>query len=72
MTQLFKPRDTLTAAHLGLSKPTTPAATWRGYGIESGTNDRVFLKGTSRADIEKQANGRAYRVKLMQIWRVEE
>jgi len=57
---MFTARNTLTAARLGLPKPTTPAANWRGYGIESGTNERVFLKGTSRADIEKQANGRAY------------
>lgn len=69
MTALFQHRDTLRAARLGLATPEEKL--WRGYGIESGTNDKVYLKGTSQEDIEHQAKARAYSLKFLQVWKVE-
>ena len=41
---------------------------WAGHGIEVGTNDRVTIFGKDQDDVELKANGRAYRVKLIQLW----
>ena len=66
---LFQSRDTLRKARLGI--PSKPPEKWAGYGIESGTRERVMIYGDNAEDVRAKARQRAYNVTLHSVWKVE-